>query len=382
MQITHVETFVLSNRQSLTKITTSDGYVGWGEAVAENAARPVAAMVERLAEYLIGEDPLAITRLWQILVRGGFYRGGPIMGSAVAGLDQALWDIKGRVLDAPVHELLGGPTRDAARVYAHTGRSGDAGDPELARRRVAEGYTLLKFAPDAGPVAFIDTPAWTERFVASVAAMREAVGPDVDLAIDFHGRLSIAQSRRVLPLLEQFHLAFVEEPLRPEHQGMIGELVRASSIPIACGERLYSRTEFRSVLEAGVAIVQPDVSHANGITECFRIATQAEVYDAQLAPHCPLGPVTLAASLQLAFAVPNFHSQEQVVDVHDPASPALAIIGNPEALTPIDGFVPRLPGPGLGVEVDEAEVRSRVDDGPLAPGSPVWHYPDGSYAEW
>ncbi|OJU39011.1 MAG: galactonate dehydratase [Microbacterium sp. 69-10] len=382
MEITSVETFVLSNRQALCKITTSDGYSGWGEAVAENAARPVAAMVERLAEYLVGEDPLPITRLWQILVRGGFYRGGPIMGSAVAGLDQALWDIKGRVLGAPVHELLGGPTRDSARVYAHTGRSGDAGDPVLARQRVAEGYTLLKFAPDLGPVKFLDTPAWTARFVDAVATMRDAVGDEIDLAIDFHGRLGIAQSRRVLPLLEPFHLAFVEEPLRPEHQGMIGELVHASSIPIACGERLYHRTEFRTVLEAGVAIVQPDVSHANGITESFRIAAQAETYDAQLAPHCPLGPVTLAASLQLAFAVPNFHSQEQVIDIHDPSAPALGIIGNPEVLRPVGGYVARLTGPGLGVEVDEDEVRSRVDDGALAPGSPVWAHQDGSYAEW
>lgn len=382
MHITSVETFVLSNRQALVKVSTSEGVSGWGEAVAENWARPTAATVERLAEYLLGRDPLQITRIWQVLARGGFYRGGPIIGSAVAGIDQALWDIKGRLLGAPVHELLGGPTRDWTRVYAHAGQAGRAGDPERARSLVEAGYTLLKVTPDAGPVGFLDTPAWAETFLAEIAALREAVGRDVDIAIDFHGRLSVAQSRRILPLLEEFAPAFVEEPLRPEHSALIGDLVRCSSIPIATGERLYDRTEFRSVLEAGVAIVQPDVSHAGGITETFRIATLAEVYDAQIAPHCPLGPLSLAACLQVDLAVPNFYAQEQVVDVHRPGAPALGILANPEVLAMVDGHLPRLSGPGLGVEVDEDAVRARVVSGQLEPGSPVWSYPDGSFAEW
>ncbi|CAA9387404.1 MAG: Galactonate dehydratase [uncultured Propionibacteriaceae bacterium] len=382
MRITSVETFVLSNRQALVKVATSDGTVGWGEAVVENWARPTAATVERMAEFLIGRNPLEITRIWQVLTRGGFYRGGPVMASAVAGIDQALWDIKGRVLGAPVHALLGGPTRDKVRVYAHAGKAGQAGNPERACSLVNAGYSLLKVAPDAGPVGFLETPAWADVFLGELAALREVVGHGVDIAIDFHGRLSVAQSRRILPQLEELAPAFVEEPLRPEHSALIGDLVRCSNIPIATGERLYGRTEFRGVLEAGVAIVQPDVSHAGGITECFRIATQAEVYDAQIAPHCPLGPLSLAACLQLDLAVPNFFAQEQVVDVHLPESPAMAFVANPEVLRMVDGYLPRLTGPGLGIDIDEDAVRARVVSGLLDPGSPVWSYPDGSFAEW
>ncbi|ACQ82276.1 Mandelate racemase/muconate lactonizing protein [Beutenbergia cavernae DSM 12333] len=382
MRITAVETFVLSNRCVLVKISTDRGIAGWGEAVAENWALATVATLERMAEHLVGRDPREITKHWQVLTRGGFYRGGPLMGSAVAGIDQALWDIKGRALGAPVHELLGGPARDAVRVYAHAGGSGRTGDPDLARRRVEQGYTLVKVAPDYGPVGFLESPAWAERFVSDLRELRDAVGPAIDIAIDFHGRLSVAQSRRALSLLDDIAPAFVEEPLRPEHSALIGELVHASPVPIATGERLYDRYEFRSVLEAGVAIVQPDLSHAGGITECFRIATQAEVYDAQIAPHCPLGAVALAACLQVDLAVPNAYAQEQVVDVHDPASPALAILTDPSVLTPVDGAIPRLTGPGLGVDVDEDAVRERVATGTLDAGSPIWTAADGSFAEW
>ena len=387
MEITAVETFVLSERQALVKVTTDAGVAGWGEAVAENWARPTAATVDRLAQLLIGEDPRRITHLWQVLGRGGFYRGGPLIGSAVAGIDQALWDIRGRLLGAPVHELLGGPTRERVAVYAHAGISPTgaylgAGERQRAAELVDAGYSLLKVTAGSGPVAFIESPEWLDRLVDQLGQLREILGSRADIAIDFHGRLSIPQARRALARLEEIAPAFVEEPLRPEHSALIGEIVRSTSIPIATGERLYQRTEFRSVLEAGVAIVQPDVSHAGGITETFRIATQAEVYDASLAPHCPLGPVALAACLQVDLAVPNFLLQEQVLDVHDSPGPAFGIIANPEALRAVDGSIPRLTGPGLGVEIDEDAVRARVAQGALAPGSPQWRHEDGSFAEW
>lgn len=381
MRITAVDTFVLSNRAALVKISTSTGVAGWGEAVTENWARPTIATVERMAEHLIGQDPRRITHLWQVLSRGGFYRGGPLIGSAVAGIDHALWDIKGRELGVPVHELLGGPTRDSVRVYAHASRPGRTGDPERARVLSDAGYTLLKIVPD-GPVGFLETHGWGEKLVADVTEMRAVVGPHVDLALDFHGRLSVAQSRRALALLEDLAPVFVEEPLRPEHSALVGSLVQTSSIPIALGERLYGRTEFRGVLEAGVAIVQPDLSHAGGITECFRIATQAEIYDAQIAPHCPLGPVSLAACLQVDLAVSNTYAQEQVIDAHLVDNPALAYIANPEVLRAVDGHIARLTGPGLGIEIDEDAVRALVLTGELPPGSPQWSYPDGSFAEW
>jgi galactonate dehydratase len=381
MRITAVETFVLSNRHALVKVSTDEGVAGWGEHTLENWARTVSAAVERMAEHLIGADPLRITALWQTLARGGFYRGGPVLSSAAAGLDQALWDIKGRWHGVPVHELLGGPTRDAARIYAHANAPGATGDPVRAAEHVAAGIDLIKVAPQE-QLGFLESLDHIERLVDDLAQVRKAVGTGVDLAVDLHGRSSVHLSRRLLPRLEPLGIAFVEEPLRPEHSDLIGELVRCSPVPLATGERLYSRTDFRRVLEAGVAIIQPDVSHAGGITECFRIATQAEVYDAQIAPHSPLGPVALAACLQLAFAVPNFYAQEQSLNLHLGPPDTPTILRDTGPLTPVGGRIPRLTGPGLGVEVDEDAVRAMVDDGPLAPGSPVWHYPDGSFAEW
>jgi galactonate dehydratase len=381
MKITKVETFVLSNRHALVKISTDEGVYGWGECTLENWVRTVTAAIERMTEHLIGADPSRITALWQTLARGGYYRGGPVLSSALAGLDQALWDLKGRWLGRPVHELLGGPTRDHARVYAHANAPGRTGSPERAREHVAAGFDLLKVAPQTR-VEFLDRPRYVDAMLAELAELRAAVGTGVDLAVDLHGRFSVPMSRHVLPALADLGIAFAEEPLRPEHSDLIGDLVRCSSVPIATGERLYSRTEFRRVLEAGVAIVQPDVSHAGGISETFRIATQAEVYDAQLAPHSPLGPVALAACLQVAFAVPNFYAQEQSLNLHLGPSPACAVLADPSPLLPVGGRIARPTAPGLGIEVNEDAVRAAVDHGQLEPGSPTWTYDDGSFAEW
>lgn len=381
MKITAIETFVLSNRRALLKVSTDEGVSGWGEPVLENWARTTVAAVERMAEYLIGQDPLQITRHWQVLARGGFYRGGPILMSAVAGIDQALWDIKGKWHGVPVHELLGGPCRDRVRVYAHANTDGRVGDLELARRLIADGYTLLKVAPD-GPQDFLGTLGALEGFLDDLGELREVLGPDIDFGVDLHGRLSVPQSLRVVPLLEPLFPAFVEEPLRPEHSDRIADIVRGTRVPIATGERLYSRTDFRGVLEAGIAIAQPDLSHAGGITECFRIATSAETYDIQIAPHCPLGPIALASCIQLDLAVPNFYAQEQGLNLHYGANAELDILHNPDVLRPIAGHIPRLTGPGLGVDVNEERVRELVVMGPLAAGSPVWTYPDGGFAEW
>jgi galactonate dehydratase len=381
MRITAVETFVLSNRQALVKVSTDEGVSGWGEHTLENWAHTATAAVARMSEHLIGADPLRITALWQTLARGGYYRGGPVLSSAVAGLDQALWDIKGRWLGVPIHELLGGATRDAVRIYAHANAPDRTGNPARALEHVAAGIDLIKVAPQT-QIEFIDTPRRLEAMLAQLGELRTAVGSGVDLAIDLHGRFSRPMSRRLLPRLESLGIAFAEEPVRPEHSELLGELVRCSSVPIATGERLYSRTDFRQVLEAGVAIVQPDVCHAGGITETFRIATQAEIYDAQIAPHCPLGPVALAASLQVALAVPNFYAQEQSLNLHLGLTPEAEILLDPQVLTAVGGRIPRLTGPGLGIEIDEDAVRAAVDAGPLSPGSPVWYYPDGGFAEW
>jgi galactonate dehydratase len=376
VKITAIDTYVLSNRRAFVKISTDEGVAGWGEPVLENWARSAAAAVARMAEHLVGADPLRITWLWQTLARGGFYRGGPVISSAVSGLDQALWDIKGRWLGVPVHELLGGPTRDSARVYAHSNTGARTGDLELAAKHTSAGITMLKVSPP-GPISFMESPQYLDTMLGQLWELRRQVGANVDICIDLHGRFSLAMSRILLSQLEPLSIAFVEEPTRPEYSDRLASLVRCSAVPIATGERLYSRYDFHNVLESGVPIVQPDVSHAGGITECFRIATQAEIYDAYIAPHCAVGPIALAASLQIAFAVPNFLIQEHTIGADD-----YSLLKNPEALEPVRGEVRRLTGPGLGVDVNEAAVQERVATGPLGPGSPVWTLRDGSFAEW
>lgn len=391
MRISELEAFVVNDRRLLLKVSTDKGLVGWGEPTLENWAVPVAAVVQQMGEYLVGKDPRRITHHWQVLTRGGFYRGGPVFGSAVAGVDQALWDLTARSFNAPVYELLGGATRDQVRVYAHANFTevddceypARAGNPALARKLIDHGYSLVKVAPER-PTGFVENEEAVDAFVGNLTAIREAIGPHNDFAVDLHGRFSVAQSRRVLKRIEHLMPAFVEEPLRPEHSTLIGRIVSDTLIPIATGERLYSRAEFRGVLEAGVAIVQPDLSHAGGISECVRIASQAEIYDAQIAPHCPLGPVALAACLQVDFAVPNFFAQESVIDAHDPfAQKGQELIHNPEALRVQGGRIRRLEGPGLGVDVNEDAVRAAAARARSAPlRAPLWFHGDGSFAEW
>ncbi|WP_353112836.1 galactonate dehydratase [Microbacterium sp.] len=381
MRIAAVETFVLGDRRLLVRVGTDSDLTGWGEATLETWVGPVAAAVRQMAEYLVGTDPRLITAHWQVLARGGFYRGGPVMSSAVAGIDQALWDLAGRRFGVPVHELLGGAVRTAIRLYRHANVDGRIGDPDRARRLVAEGYTMVKVAPTE-PTRFVDTEGTMQRLVGELEELRDAVGDEVDIAVDLHGRFSVPQARRFLARTEHLGLAFVEEPLRPEHSARIGDLVRASSTPIATGERLYGRTEFEPVLRAGVAFAQPDLSHAGGITEVMRIGTLAEVYDAQLAPHCPLGPVAFAACVQVDAALPNAAVQETMIDFETFLDDEHAYVLNRTDWIPVDGYLPVPTAPGLGLEIDEELVRERATE--VAPSLALWWSDprDGSYLEW
>ncbi len=384
MRINTLETFVLDERQVLVRIGTDEGVVGWGDASLEHRPGSVTAAIRELSGALMGADPLPVSGLWDRLMRGGFYRGGAVLASAVAGIDIALWDLRGRWLGQPIHVLLGGPCRDRVRMYTHAwGDADHTGSPERARMLVRErGYTLVK-ASVAGPVAFLDSAGQVDRFAADLEALREAIGPDADFGIDLHGRVSLPHARRLADAVAHTRPAFLEEPVRPEHQGHLGRLVASTSIPIATGERLFTRHEFRPVLETGIAIAQPDPAHAGGITEVSRIAALASTYDVQLAPHCPLGPVALAACLQLDLALPDFYAQEHVIDLTGPDSPDLRILRDPSVLLPVDGHIPRLTGPGLGIDIDDDAVRAadRGDIGVLR-GNPQWTYPDGSFAEW
>ncbi|MEU8421018.1 galactonate dehydratase [Micromonospora sp. NPDC048835] len=381
MRIDRLETFLVAPRWLFLKITTDDGVVGWGEPVVEGRAETVQAAIGELSALLIGGDPMRIEDHWQVLTRGGFYRGGPVLSSAVAGIDQALWDIAGKVRGAPVHDLLGGPVRDRIRMYGWAYGETAEQVAEAAATAIAAGYTAVKIAPP-GPMAFLDTPAGLRSVVDLLAKVRDAIGPDNDVAIDLHGRASIAASRRLLPLLEPYVPLFVEEPLRPEYSSDIDRIVTATSLPIATGERLYTRREFRDVLDAGVAVVQPDLSHAGGISEVRRIAAVAEMYDAVLAPHCPLGPIALAACLQIDLAVPNFLIQEQALGIHyNNGQDGLNYLVDADVLRLRDGHVERLDAPGLGIEVDERAVREAAARGHRF-RSPVWRGPDGAFTEW
>ncbi|GAA2794226.1 galactonate dehydratase [Crossiella cryophila] len=382
MKITGIETFLVAPRWLFLKISTDEGLVGWGEPVVEGRAETVRAAVHELSELVLGQDPLRIEDHWQVLRRSGFYRGGPVLSSALSGYDQALWDIAGKARNCPVHELLGGPVRDRVRVYSWVGGDRPDGIFEAVTRQVEAGYTAVKMNV-AGPLTAIDTPAQANAALDRARQAREALGPHGDLAIDFHGRTSPAMARRLVRMLEEVQPMFVEEPVLPELQGnALASVVQASTVPVAVGERLYSRWEVKPALDAGVAVLQPDPSHAGGISELRRIGALAEIYGASIAPHCPLGPIALAASLQIAFATPNFLIQEQSLRLHyNTGGELLDYLLDTTPFDFVDGHARRPLGPGLGIEIDETAVRRAAETG-HSWRNPVWRHEDGSLAEW
>ncbi|SDE36183.1 galactonate dehydratase [Glycomyces harbinensis] len=381
MNIARIETFLVPPRWLFVRIETDDGLVGWGEPIVEGRAEAVASVVATFAERLVGADAGRIEDHWQVMTKGGFYRGGPVLSSAVAGIDQALWDLKGKALGVPVYELLGGPVRDKVRVYSWIGGDTVQALTEEALRAKENGFDAVK-CNAAAQLEHIDSPAVVHRIVDQFAELRGAVGDDFDFALDFHGRFSTAMTRRLLPLLEPLLPLFVEEPVLPEFSRDLARITASTSIPIATGERLFSRGDFRDVLPTGIAVAQPDLSHAGGISEVRRIAAMAEAYDVAIAPHCPLGPIALASSLQVDFATPNFLIQEQSLGIHyNEGNDLLDYLVDPSVFAFTDGYVRRPTAPGLGVEVDEAAVRKAARD-PHRWRNDVWRRRDGAFAEW
>jgi galactonate dehydratase len=381
MKVSAVDTFRVSPKWLFVRVRTDDGVTGWGEAGAQLRSRAVQAAVHDLGSYLIGKNPLAIEAHWQVMRRFGFYRDGAVLSCALAALDEALWDIAGKVRGVPVHELLGGPVRDRVRAYVWVADSDFCTQPlevllDEARCRVAEGFTAMKLTPT--PMAHIGMPSETTLIVDRIAALREAVGPQVDIAIDAHGQWSKATARRILPLLDPYHLLFVEEPVLPEHLHALPELREVTRTPIATGERLFNRRDFLGILQDGIAVIQPDVSDAGGISETRRIAAMAETYDVTVAPHCPLGPIALAASLQIDFATPNILIQEQSISYF--GSGFLDYLLDTSVFQIKDGWFSRPTGPGLGIEIDEKRVEEAGKRGFETPEA-IQRYPDGSYAE-
>jgi len=382
MKIQSLELFTVAPRWLFLKITTDSGISGWGEPVVEGRADTVRAAVEELSEYVIGKDASRIEDLWQVLYRGGFYRGGPVLTSAISGIDQALWDIKGKALGVPVYDLLGGAVREKIRVYAWIGgdRPDDVAREALAKK--AEGYTAIKMN-GTEEVEWIGSPRKITEAVARAAAIRDACGPDFGIAIDFHGRVHKGMAKVLMKELESVRPLFIEEPVLAENNEALLDLRSVSSIPIATGERQFTRWGFKQLLATGGAdIIQPDCSHTGGISELKKIATMAEAYDVAVAPHCPLGPICLAASLQVDFCTPNAFIQEQSLGIHyNQGSDLLDYLVDPKVFEYRDGFVSRLTGPGLGIEIDEAKVREAAKTGHRW-RNPIWRTEDGVVAEW
>ena len=365
-KIAQVEIIHVRPRYSFLVLRTDDGLYGLGEAALEGRDRVVEAAVHELEYLLLGQDAARIEYLWHLMYRATFYPAGAIMASAISAIDQALWDLMGKRLDVPVHVLLGGAVRDRARVYKHVNTDDHSPTrPEeaeadvvelagLARSAVAEGFTVVKTALP-GPARYVESKAFIDRQVARFAALREAIGDEVDFAVDFHGRVRPALAIQLINEIEPLRPLFVEEPCLPEDVGAMSEVARHVNVPLAAGERLFTRWGFQRLIESrAVSIVQPDLSHCGGISEARKIAALSETYSLGFAPHNPLGPVNLAASLHLSFTIESFVAQEQL-------TLGEGLITEP--FTVDRGYVDLPSRPGLGVELDFEAIESRRYDG-------------------
>ena len=382
MKITEVNTYYVRPRWGFVEICTSSGIVGWGEAILEGHARAVLNCVQEMKDYLIGKDPADIEGLWQTLYRAGFYRGGGVLMSAISGIDQALWDIKGKVFGVPAYQLMGGKCRDKMKVYSWIGgdRPSDVG--RAAKEKMDEGFKAIKMNATE-ELQMIDSYDKIDAVLERVAAIRESCGKYFGIAIDFHGRVHKPMAKVLAKKLEEFDPMFIEEPVLCEHMECFKEIAAACNIPIATGERLFTKYDYKRLFAAGgVDIVQPDLSHAGGLTEVKKIASMAEAYDVAFAPHCPLGPIALAACLNVDATSYNAVIQEQSIGIHyNVGKSVLDYVTNQDDFKFTDGFVDLPQKAGLGVDVNK-ELVLEENQNPHNWKNPVWHHADGSVAEW
>lgn len=383
MKIKSYELFEVPPRWLFLKLETDNGIVGWGEPVLEGRASTVKAAVKELIEnYLIGKNPLDIEDHWNVMYRGGFYRGGGIMMSALAGIDQALWDIKGKYLNQPVYELMGGKCRDKMKVYSWIGGDRPNDVAMAAKEKQDQGFQAIKMNATE-ELQFIDSYEKVDQVLERVDAIRKATGKYFGIAVDFHGRVHKPMAKLLAKKLEPYDLMFIEEPVLCENKESFRDIANSCSIPLATGERLFSRWDFKEILNSGyIDIIQPDLSHAGGITEVKKIASMAEAYDVALAPHCPLGPIALASCLHVDATSYNAVIQEQSMGIHyNQGKDVLDYLINKEAFEFKEGMVDILTGPGLGVDINEELVRE-LSKKEHNWKNPIWRHKDGSFAEW
>lgn len=368
LKITKLEPFLVAPRWCFLKVHTNAGIVGLGEPIVEGRAETVKTAVNEAEPYLVGRDPRRVMHHWSAIYRHAFYRGGPVLTSALSGIDQALWDIKGKALGVPVYELLGGPTRNRVRVYE------GVGSPEDVKKGMKQGFTAFKTGvAKTEPWEIIESPAGVDHAAQQFAELREAAGPDVDLAIDFHGAVSPQSAKRLIKKLEEDEPFFIEEPVQCQNVDVMADVADSTHLTIATGERVYTKWGFREYLEKGAAgILQPDLCHAGGITEVRLIAGMAEAYYVGIAPHNPLGPISTAAGIQLAASIPNFLIEE------------LGSLGEGYLKEPFEvddeGYIPLPDDPGLGIELDRDQLEEKLGHD--------WENPktydpdDGSVVNW
>jgi len=382
MKITDIKLYKVPPRWLFLKMVTDSGIEGWGEPVVEGKADTVAAAIKEMKDCLIGRDARRIEDIWQMLYRGLFYRGGPILMSAISGIEQALWDIKGKDLGVPIYDLLGGAVREKIRVYCWIGGDKPTNVASAAIEKLNEGYSAIKMNATA-ELNWIDSFTKIQEVVERVQAIRDAVGYKLDIGLDFHGRVHKGMAKVLMKELECFKPMFIEEPVLTENKEAFIELQRHTTIPIATGERSYTRWGFKDILhDGGVDIIQPDLSHAGGILEVRKIAAMAETYDIAVAPHCPLGPIALASCLQLDFCTPNAFIQEQSIGIHyNKDSDLVDYLSDPDVFKYKNGYVDRLKDPGLGIEINEEKVKEMSKIGHDWK-NPVWRTVEGVITEW
>lgn len=382
MKITSLKTYLVPPRWLFLKVETDAGICGWGEPILEGHAGTLAAKIAEIEDFVVGHDPRCVEDIWQMLYRNGCYRGGPVLMSAISGLDMALWDIKARDLGVPIHELFGGPVRRSIRTYRWIGGDRPSNLVEGALELQKQGYDACKFNI-CSELQIIDNYSKIDGIVKSLFELRAAVGTTMDLAFDFHGRVHAPMARVLLKELEPLRPMFVEDPVVSAMVESLADLSRSTSIPLCIGERLHSRYDFKQVFERRAAqVINPDTAHAGGISEMIRIGHWAEAYDVAFAPHCPLGPIALAASLQVDAVCHNAFIQEQSLGIHYNQKGDLGdYICEGSGFEIADGQISIPTGPGLGIEIDEEAVIEAARDGHRW-RAPVWRHDDGSIAEW
>lgn len=380
--IKQIEYFRVPPRWLFVKIIDNDGRVGWGEATLEGHTEAVEGCLDAFAKRFVGAEADEIEQIWQNGYRMGFYRGGPVLMSALSGIDIALWDLKARKLNVPIYELLGGKVRSKLKVYAWIGGDRPSEVEAAAKSRIAQGFKAVKMnaTEDLG---WLDSPSALDSSVERLKCVK-ALG--MDAGMDFHGRVHKAMAKQLAAQLEPHRPLFIEEPLLSEHLEGIKALSQITNIPIALGERLHSRWDVKPFLEsAAVDILQPDIAHIGGISELRRVAVMAEAYDVAFAPHCPLGPIALAASVQVDAVSANFAIQEMSLGIHYNADIGTAdltsYLKNPEVWNVADGMIDIMKGPGLGIEVDEEQVKAAAVDA-IAWRSRSFTGPGGELREW